>query len=228
MSRTAILVDFGGVLTTDVFAAFRRFGAQIGPDPDLPISVIVTDPVVGPAFADLESGHLDDEEFEILFARKLTERGATVEPAGLLGRIKSGIALDPDMIALIEGVRAAGHPVALVSNSMGRDSYAGVDLAALVDVAIVSAEVGLRKPAREIYRLACRELGVEPGEAVMLDDLRHNIDGARRCGIEGIVHSSAASTAEELAVRFGVFPVLPPTTTAPENRLRRGTRQWLR
>ncbi|MCP2315117.1 putative hydrolase of the HAD superfamily [Nocardia amikacinitolerans] len=226
--RRAILVDFGGVLTTSVFAGFRAFGRSIGVDPDLPICLIASDAVVNSAFVEFEAGRRSDEHFEEVLAEALTEHGGTVEADGLLRRLRSEIGPDPEMIELIAGVRAAGHPVALVSNSLGRDCYDDVDIAALVDVAVVSAEVGLRKPDRAIYELACARLEVEPGEAVMIDDLTHNVDGARRAGIDGIVHGNASTTAEELAVRFGVFPLLPPTPVETNRCWRSpGSRSWL-
>ncbi|MEV6659678.1 HAD family hydrolase [Nocardia fluminea] len=228
MSRTAILVGFDGVLTTTVSAALRAFGRQIDVYPDLPLELIAKDPVMSRAFALLESGRLGDREFESLVARRLADHGATVEPTGLLERIRAGIEPDYDTIDLIAGVRAAGHPVAVVSNSLGRDWYQSVDIASLVDVAVVSSEVGFRKPSPEIYELACRRLNVEPDRALVIDGLRHNIEGARRCGIEGIVHANATRTAEELAIGFGVFTVLPPSSGPPPTERRRGTSQWLR
>ncbi|MFD3430766.1 HAD family hydrolase [Nocardia fluminea] len=228
--RRAVLVDFGGVLTTSVFAGFRAFGADIGVDPGLPIRLFAADPVVRAALAAFECGRRTDEEFERILAAALTRQGAVVEPEGLLAHLRSAIEPDPQMIELIAGIKAAGHPVALVSNSLGRDCYDDIDIAALTDVQVVSAEVGIRKPTRAIYELACRRLDIEPQEAVMIDDLSQNLDGARRAGIEGILHRSASNTAEELAVRFGVFPLLPPTspTTDTAWRRRSGTRAWLR
>ena len=210
-TRRAIFVDFGGVLTTSVTAGFRAFARRIGIEPELPIRLITADPVVSTAFADFERGRCGDERFEAVLAGALNQHGAAVEAAGLLTALRADIAPEPAMIELVAGLKTAGHPIALVSNSLGRDCYEGVDLDPLVDVTVVSAEVGLRKPGRAIYELACRRLGVQPCEAVMIDDLPYNIAGAKRVGIDGIVHANAQTTAEELAVRFGVFPQLPPT-----------------
>ncbi|WP_280295455.1 HAD family hydrolase [Nocardia abscessus] len=229
MKTRAVFVDFGGVLTTSVFEGFRAFARSIGVAPELPFRLLVSDPLVHSAFIEFETGRLTDEHFETVMATALTQHGGTVEAMGLLQRMRSGIRPDIAMIELIAGVKAAGHPVALVSNSLGRGCYDGVDLRALVDVAIVSAEVGLRKPSRAMYQLACRKLGVDPANVVMIDDLPHNIDGARRAGIDGIVHGDAATTAEELATRFGVFPQLPPTPNQHKTIWRRHRpTHWMR
>jgi len=92
-----------------------------------------------------------------------------------------------------------------VTNAFGRDTYAGYDLNEMADLVVISSEVGVRKPSRRIYALACEGLGVRPEEAVMIDDLQQNLDGAARLGIAGILHTSAADTRRQLADRFGVL-----------------------
>ncbi|MEU4317618.1 HAD-IA family hydrolase [Nocardia fluminea] len=227
--RIGILVDFGGVLTTDVFAALRIFGTSIGVEPNLPLRLLVTDPKVSLVLTEFEAGRCTDAHFERVLARALATHGGTIEARGLLRKVRSVIAPDPEMIELIAGLKAAGHPIALVANSFGRNCFESVDLDDLVDVRVVSAEVGLRKPSRAIFTLACRRLDVEPANAVMIDDLSHNIIGARRAGVEGILHHDARTTAEVLAVQFGIFPVLPPSPAVTNTHWRRrGSSAWLR
>ena len=100
-------------------------------------------------------------------------------------------------------------PVALVSNSLGRDCYARVDLDELFDVTVISGQVGVRKPSRQIYRIACERLGVAPGQCVLVDDLEHNLVGAARLGIDGIHHRTADETIPRVRAALGL-----PTTTA--------------
>lgn len=38
--RTALLADFGGVLTTNIHDAFRAFSSQIGDDPELVLRLL--------------------------------------------------------------------------------------------------------------------------------------------------------------------------------------------
>ncbi|MBF6428227.1 HAD family phosphatase [Nocardia cyriacigeorgica] len=201
--RQAILVDFGGVLTTSVLEAFRAFGASLG-HPDLPITLLGTDPQSRTLLADHESGRIDADAFEAGFAERLRAHGAEVDAAGLSGRMQGGLRPDEDSIALIRRLRDAGVPVALVSNAFGRDCYAGFDLSELADVVVISSEVGVRKPSRRIYQIACDELGVRPDQSVMIDDLRQNLDGAARLGIAGVLHTTAADTGRRLAERHGI------------------------
>lgn len=204
--RTAVLVDFGGVITSSVLQAFTDFGASLGGDPRLPLDLLARDERARGLLADHECGRIDTEAFERGFAERLRAHGADVPAEGLTARMQAGMSIDQDMLALLDGLRAAGHRVALVSNSFGDGTYDGVDLAAVADAVVISAEVGIRKPSRRIYAIACERLGVGPEEAVMIDDLRQNLDGAARIGIGGVLHTSAADTRRQLAERFGIAP----------------------
>ncbi|WP_305093268.1 HAD family phosphatase [Prescottella sp. R16] len=203
-TRTAVLVDFGGVMTSSVIRAFEDFGAEIGGDPSLPLKLLASDPVSRRLLSDHESGRIDVDVFERGFAERLSTYGPKVSAEGLSARMQSGLTRDEDTIALVAGLRDSGYPVALVSNAFGRDCYAGFDLDGLADQVVISSEVGIRKPSRRIYTIACERLGVLPEQAVMIDDLQQNIDGAARLGIAGVLHTEAGDTRRQLAERFGI------------------------
>jgi len=205
-TRTAVLVDFGGVITSSVLRAFTDFGASLGGDPRLPLDLLARDEHARTLLADHECGRIDTEVFERGFAERLRAHGADVSAEGLTARMQAGLSIDQEMLALLGDLRAAGHRVALVSNSFGTGTYDGVDLAEVADEVVISAEVGIRKPSRRIYAMACERLGVDLEEAVMIDDLQQNLDGAARIGIGGVLHTSAADTRRQLAERFGIGP----------------------
>ncbi|MFI6559256.1 HAD family hydrolase [Streptomyces sp. NPDC050534] len=205
-TRTAVLVDFGGVITSSVLRAFTDFGGSLGGDPRLPLDLLARDEHARTLLAGHECGRIDTEAFERGFAERLRAHGADVSAVGLTARMQAGLSIDQDMLALLGDLRAAGHRVALVSNSFGTGTYDGVDLAAVADEVVISAEVGIRKPSRRIYAMACERLGVDLEEAVMIDDLQQNLDGAARIGIGGVLHTSAADTRRQLAERFGIGP----------------------
>jgi putative hydrolase of the HAD superfamily len=66
--------------------------------------------------------------------------------------------------------------------------------------------VALRKPDPAIYRLVCDELGVEPAEAVFLDDLGVNLKPARAMGMATIKVGDPAAAIAELEAVVG-FPL---------------------
>ncbi len=59
-------------------------------------------------------------------------------------------------------------------------------IADLFDDMIISSEVGLLKPDRRIYELAVSRLGVQPSEAVFIDDIPVNVEGAHNAGLHAI------------------------------------------
>ncbi len=206
---TALMVDFGGVLTTSVHAAFRAFSREISGDPDLVLRLLATDEPSMRLHADNESGRIDDETFEAGFAQRLAAHGVEVEPEGLIARMQAGFGPDEAMLEALAALRADGVPVALVTNAFGRDCYRGFDLDALADVRVVSTEVGVRKPSRRIYAIACERLGVAPEACVLIDDVQLNLDGAARLGIAGVLHRSAETTIRELDDRFDLRSSAP-------------------
>jgi putative hydrolase of the HAD superfamily len=203
-ARSALLIDFGGVLTTSVHDAFRAFSREVSDDEDLVLRLLATDAASTALLVGNENGTVSDEQFEAGFAARLAAHGVTVAADGLLARLQAGFGPDAAMVEGVAALRAAGVPVALVTNQFGRDCYRGFDLPALADEVVVSTELGVRKPSRRIYAVACERLGVEPEQAVMVDDIQHNLDGAAKLGIAGVLHTSAATTLAELDARFGL------------------------
>ena len=90
-------------------------------------------------------------------------------------------------------------------DGMPRDGAMGQVLA-LFDVVVESSRAGVRKPDPAIYRMICDELGVEPGEAVFLDDLGINLKPARAMGMTTIKVVDPAVALAELEAVVG-FPV---------------------
>ncbi len=197
-SIQAVVFDFGGVLTSSVFAAFRGYGTEVGIDPDLPLRVLATDAEASRLLVDHEEGRLSATEFETGYAARLAAHGAEVPATGLLDGVQRRMLRDDDSVALVERLRAAGTKVGLLSNSLGDDCYRGFDLPAMFDAVVISGEIGVRKPSRAAYAAVCDALGVAPQRAVMIDDLKQNIVAAQRFGMHGIVHRDAATTAAEL------------------------------
>jgi putative hydrolase of the HAD superfamily len=62
--------------------------------------------------------------------------------------------------------------------------------AELFDSFVQSSQIGLIKPAREVYEYAAQQLDVEPSECVMIDDLLTNVDGAERAGMKSVLFTS--------------------------------------
>ncbi len=201
----ALVVDFGGVLTSDLSGAMAVWLAADDIDPAQFRSVMrewltpgaPSNPVHG-----LETGALPGPEFERALAARLTDRaGAPVVADGLLQRMFSAFAAEPDMYALLARARSAGIRTALLSNSWG-NTYPVEELAPLFDLQVISGEVGLRKPDPAIYRLTAERLGLPPSACVFVDDLGPNVRAAAEVGMVGVRHVDAATTIAEVEALF--------------------------
>ena len=78
------------------------------------------------------------------------------------------------------------------------------DIMSLFEIVIESSKVGMRKPDPKIYELACQEMGIEPSEAIYLDDLGINLKPARALGMSTIKVLSADQAINELEQQLGL------------------------
>lgn len=197
---TALLVDFGGVLTTNVFESFRAFCRAEGLDPDAVKKTFRERPEALELLRRLEVGELEEEEFAERFGPIIGVR----ETRGLVDRLFAGMKPDEAMIAAVERARANGIKTGLISNSWGRGRYDRELLPKLFDAVVISGEVGLHKPQPEIYELAAERIDEPCERCVFVDDLRENCEGAEAVGMTAILHRGAESTLPQLEQLFGV------------------------
>lgn len=97
------------------------------------------------------------------------------------------------------------YKVGLLSN-IGRgwlEDFISVDQRKeLFDAEVLSGDVGVVKPAAEIFELAALRLGVAPFECVMIDDILANIDGAERVGMQGVLFGTTTQARAELEIQI--------------------------
>jgi epoxide hydrolase-like predicted phosphatase len=199
--KRGLLVDFGGVLTTNVFESFRAFCAGEGLDPNTIKDKFRSDPEALGLLRGLEKGELTEEEFTPRFAAVI----GVAESDGLVQRLFAGIGPDDAMLHAVRSARAAGVRTGLISNSWGHGTlYDRSAFPELFDAVVISGEVGLHKPEPEIYRLGAEKIGLPPAECVFVDDLKENVAGAEAVGMTAILHRGAESTLPELERLLGV------------------------
>lgn len=93
-------------------------------------------------------------------------------------------------VALAERLRP-GYRVGVLSNAdltLRPRLEDGLGLAHLFDDIVCSAEVGMAKPAAEIYRLAAEHLRVPASACVFVDDHDVNVEAAEAVGMLGVLH----------------------------------------
>jgi putative hydrolase of the HAD superfamily len=198
--RRGLLIDFGGVLTTDVFASFQAFCKAEGLEPTAVAELFRGDPDARQLLFDLEVGKLSEEQFEPRFAAVL----GIAEPSGLIDRLFAGMKTDHAMLNALRAAHDAGVRTGLVSNSWGKGRYDRSLFPELFDGVVISGEVGLRKPDPAIYELGAESIGLEPAACVFVDDLPGNLKPARELGMATVHHTSAEQTVAELEPLLGV------------------------
>jgi epoxide hydrolase-like predicted phosphatase len=204
-----LVVDWGGVLTTDVRSAVQAWAASDGIDLDSYVGIMrdwFGEPVgaearLNPIHA-LERGEMGVPDFENRLAEALTERtGRPHDPAGLLTRMLERFEHAPEMSALVRRARRAGLRTALLSNSWGND-YPRDGWEEMFDVVVISGEVGMRKPEPRIFTHTVELLGLPASACVFVDDLPANVVAAVGTGMVGVRHESYAGTLVELEALF--------------------------
>ena len=191
--RTGLLVDWGGVMTTDVFATFGAFCAAEGLSAETVRDRFRHDPASRELLVGLEDGSLPEREFEVGFAEVLG-----VAPDNLIARIFAASELEPAMVEAVRRARAAGVRTGMISNSWGAGSYDRALLDELFDGTVISGAVRMRKPTPEIYHLGAERIGLPPDACVFVDDLGFNLKPAAAIGMATVRHRRSEDTIDEL------------------------------
>ncbi|HEY5429261.1 MAG TPA: HAD-IA family hydrolase [Solirubrobacteraceae bacterium] len=188
-----LLVDWGGVMTTNVFHSFHAYCEAAGIDPDAVGERFRSDPDSRELLIGLETGAMPEDEFERRFGAILGVPGE-----GLIARLFAGGRPDEAMQNAVRAARAAGVRTGLISNSWGTGRYDRTLLAELFHGIVISGEVGMRKPTPDIYLLGARAIESEPDVCVFVDDLKFNLAPARELGMATVLHVDATETIDEL------------------------------
>jgi epoxide hydrolase-like predicted phosphatase len=197
-----LLVDFGGVLTTNVFDSFKQFSIDEGLDPDHVKRAFRENREALALLRALERGELSAEQFEPRFGAAI----GVSDTHGLVHRLFQHVGPDERMLGAVRAAHAEGVSTGLISNSWGEDgiAYDRDQLDELFDGIVISGEVGMHKPEPAIFHLGAERIGARPEDCVFVDDLRENCAGAEEVGMTAILHRGPDSTLPELERLLGV------------------------
>lgn len=189
----AILWDFGGVILTSPFEAFRLYEQEIGLPEDFIRGLNARNPDIN-AWAKMERSEVSLEEFVRLFEAEALAAGHRVDGWRVLKAISGDIR--PQMVEALRRCKTAFRVACITNNmksgegpAMARSpdkAVAVAEVMALFEHVVESSRLGMRKPDPRIYRHACDLLGVEPEHCIYLDDLGINLKPARALGMRTI------------------------------------------
>jgi len=185
----AVIFDMGGVfIRTEDQTPRQRLAERLG----LPVKKLLFEVFDSPSANLALVGKIDEHEHWQNIGNALGLAGDDL--AHFRREFWAGDRWDKEIIDFLRSLRPA-HKTALLSNAWSglrrvlTEIYPSMDA---FDVQVISAEVGLAKPDSAIYRLVLERLGVEPQQAVFVDDFIENIEAANALGIHAVRFTSAA------------------------------------
>ena len=102
-----------------------------------------------------------------------------------------------DTVATLVKLKDCGHKIGLISDCVLEDAlnWPRTPMAPLVDVAVLSCEVGLRKPDPRIYWMTCERLGVAPADCLYVGDGGSGeLTGASQVGMDVVLIRASYDT----------------------------------
>jgi HAD superfamily hydrolase (TIGR01509 family) len=152
-----------------------------------------------------EGGYLEASRLQDLgeittdqFIERLSDlRGYTVT----IEEIDATARVDTEMVELARKLHEH-YPTALLSNAPSpfiRKLLTDHDLSGLFDEIIISSEVGVSKPSKEIFAIALERLVVTPKDALFIDDNSSHTTAAEKLGIPSIQFTSVDQLAAALS-----------------------------
>jgi putative hydrolase of the HAD superfamily len=187
--KHAVLWDFGGVILSSPFEAFRRYERDRGLPDDVIRSINATNPHDN-AWAQLERSDITAAEFDDVFAAEAAALGHVIPGRDVLALLAGEVR--PRMVAALDRVIALGYRTACLTNNISGEhasSERSTTIAAIMsrfDAVVESSKVGVRKPELRFYEIACEQLEVRPDQCVFLDDLGINLKPAAAMGMATI------------------------------------------
>ena len=191
------------MILSSPFEAFNRYEDARGLPRDLIRRINATNPDAN-AWALLERSEISPDDFDALFAAESERLGHRIPGADVLALLAGDVR--PRMVAALDAVIAAGYVTACLTNNIVSRAPARDDRSAEVAAVMArfhhvveSSKVGVRKPEREFYEIACRTAGVEASRCVFLDDLGVNLKPAAAMGMHTIKVVDPDSALAELS-----------------------------
>ena len=207
----AVLWDFGGVILSSPFEAFKVYEQELNLPEDFIRGLNARNPDTN-AWAKMERSEVPLQDFVALFEAEALEQGHKIDGWRVLRSISGDIR--PQMVEALR--RCKKHfRVACITNNMKSGEGPGMarspdkakavaEVMTLFEHVFESSRLGWRKPDPRIYRHACDQLGVEPEHCIYLDDLGINLKPARALGMRTIKVGDPDKAIAELEAMVGI------------------------
>jgi len=191
----AIIFDFGRVISAQKpLSLFRRYEDELGLEPGTINSVMFDSQAWQKALV----GRKTVEEFWYEIGPELG-LNSHEEIDAFRNRYWADENINANVLKLIQKLH--GHyRLAVLSNAPPGLSQWLADWRILdfFDLVFCSGDEGVVKPDAMPFEVTLERLGVQPGEAVFIDDTMENVEAARKLGLQGILFTTAEELEKEL------------------------------
>ena len=201
MPIKAVIWDIGGVIArTEDHIPRDQLAADLGITRDDLNHLFFS----GPEATRAQKGEIAVKELMIYIRNKL--KLAPFEHPDLDTRFFEGDRIDYELVDFIRSLKPE-YKIGIISNAWSQllELLSRWEIRDAFDVVIGSGDVGVMKPDPRIFQLALKGLGVQPEEAVFVDDFIENIDGARKLGINAILFQNPVQTMGDLKTLFEIL-----------------------
>lgn len=201
---SSIFWDFGGVITSSPFEAFKKFEIENDLPENFLRKVNSTNPQNN-AWALLEQSKINQMEFNDLFFQESSELGFGVNGLKVLDLLEGDLRLG--MVDIIKTLKKMDFIQACLTNNFIPDNDNQPDMMDLnkktevfnlFDFIFESKEIGLRKPDQAFYDYVLEKVDIPPEKIIFLDDLGINLKPAKAMGMTTIKVVSESQAKEDL------------------------------
>ncbi len=189
---TAVISDFGGVLTSpllDSFVAFQESSGISLEQLGAAMAAVGAQEGQNPLY-ELETGRMTEDTFlRALEAELSSALGRPVRLHGFGERYFEHLEPNRAMIDYMRALRGRGYRMAICTNNVREWEplwRAKLPVEEIFDVIVDSAFVGSRKPEPRILEITLERLGVPPASALLVDDVEVNCTAARELGLSAV------------------------------------------
>ena len=206
---SAVICDFGGVLTTPLIGSFLHYQERSGVSFQEVVEAMgrITEKTGYNPLHELEKGAITEDHF---LESIEVEMGGDVSLRALPQYYFEHLQPNEEMIAFVRGLRVdRGMRSALLTNNIRewepkwRPMIPEID--EVFEVVVDSAFVGMRKPDPEIYQLTVERLGdgIAASDCVFIDDIEVNCDTARDLGMHAVRFESTEQAIADVEALLG-------------------------
>lgn len=211
MTKRALVLDFGGVITKTLFETHPASEDALG----LPRGSLAWRgpfaPETDPLWQDMQAGKITERDYYFQRAREtgalIGETWESLPPflTAVRGNNPEAV-IRPEALDAIQAVKRAGNPLAVLSNEL--DLFYGSEFRKKLpflndfDLIVDATHTGILKPDPRAYAFVTEGLGLAPDQCVFVDDQLKNIHGGKAAGFRTVhfdVTQPAQGYAEALA-----------------------------